>query len=170
MTDGRSFVQALAVCHPTQATPLIRECNDEQLSALQQMTRKVLNGNIKMETKLPRNAKRLLTNVAFRHQSPKSLRRALCQRGGSRAVLAGQVLKAMAKAAVPALKKVGQKLAHQGISTGAQMAVDKLSSKNVSRPQDPDSFSASVSETKRGGEEDSDLLDELNQLLDGQET
>lgn len=170
MTDGRSFVQALAVCHPTQATPLIRECNDEQLSALQQMTRKVLNGDIKMESKLPRNAKRLLTNVAFRHQSPKSLRRALCQRGGSRAVLAGQVFKAMAKAAVPALKKVGQKIVHQGISTGAQMAVDKLSSKKVPRESDLFSLSETKPREDEEGSSDQDLLDELNQLLDGQKT
>lgn len=166
MTDGRSFLRALAVCHPSQATPLIRECNDEQLSALQQMTRKVLNGDIKMEAKLPRNAKRLLTNVAFRHQSPKSLRRALCQRGGSRAALAGQVFKVMAKAAVPALKKVGQKIVQEGISSGAQLVVDKFSNKKV--PRDTGTSLSSALETKQDeGSDDQDLLDDLHQLLDG---
>lgn len=167
--DGATFIRALADCHPTQAVPLLRKGSDAQWMALKELAQHALDGRFAPDERLPRSSMRWLSNLAHRHDDPDKMRRATLQRGGSKAVLAGKVLKVLARAAVPKLKKVAGRLAREGISTGLQAVSDRIADKFSKKEKDTDKKpkppASPVPEvkTKGGGDDDDD--DELEALL-----
>ena len=130
MSDGKSFIRSLAICHPSQATPILRHSTDDHLMAVQEMAQRILSGNIPIETKLPRKFKRRLYNIAYRHTAPHQIRRCLTQRGGNGAVLAGKVMKTLAQAAIPHIKSVGKTVLQEGISKGVDILGDCIKGSN----------------------------------------
>ena len=165
--DGATFIRALADCHPTQAVPLLRKGSDAQWMALKELAQHALDGRFAPDERLPRSSMRWLSNLAHRHDDPHKMRRATLQRGGSKAVLAGKVLKVLARAAVPKLKKVAGRLAKEGISTGLQAVSDRIAdkfSKKEDADEKPKPPASPVPEEKTKGDGDDDD-DELEALL-----
>jgi len=137
MSDGKSFIRSLAICHPSQATPLLRNSTDGQLMAMQQVVQNVLSKKIPLNTKLPKQFRRRLHNIAFRHATPQQIRRSLTQRGGNAAVMAGKVMKTLAHAAAPHLKTVGKVIVQEGISKGIENIRARIKGKKTKKLPPP---------------------------------
>lgn len=104
---ANGFIRDLAKCHAAQVVPLLKRADNEQWQQLKDMLKKVDNNDITLgDVRLPRQSARWLKGAARgKHKDIAALKRSVTQRGGSKAELFGTVLKTVAKAAVPALKK-----------------------------------------------------------------
>ena len=136
---ANGFIQDLAKCHAAQVVPLLKRADNEQWQELKEVLKKVDNNEINLgDVRLPRASARWLKGAARgKHKDIAALRRSVTQRGGSKAELFGTVLKTVAKAAAPALKKaavsLGKQAASTSISTGIEKAAKKL--KSTPRPE-----------------------------------
>lgn len=166
MSDGKSFIRSLAICHPSQAAPLLRHSTDDHLMALQQVAQGVLSGEVPIGTKLPKRFRRRMYNIAYRHATPRQIRRCLTQRGGNGAVLAGKVMKTLAQAAVPHLKSLGKTVLQESISKGVEAIGEKIKGskkkkKTSSSPSSPITSSLGPPSSPSSINSDQDELDSI---------
>lgn len=135
------FLEQLASAPPSRVVPTIKSANKKELECIRQLCSDIMHGKIP-KTSLPKETRKWFHGVAHgRHKNIQSFKRSITQRGGGKAELIGQAMKAVAKVALPALKntvaplvkQTGKKLVKQAaqsaLEEGSQALVGKLTTK-----------------------------------------
>lgn len=152
MNDARlvDFVEQLATTPSSRVVPTIKSANPQELECIRQLCSDIMHGKIP-KTSLPKQTRKWFQGVAHgRHKNTQAFKRSITQRGGSKAELIGQAMKAVAKVALPTLKKslvplvkqTGKKLVKQTaqsmLEEGSQALIGKWTKKPRKRKRHDD--------------------------------